>query len=129
MINKESRMNKDWQTLTKMTGDRPLRIERVALENEGIAIEGRFELPPLAKLTADDQVFVAVFVKSHGSIKQMEKHFGISYPTVKARLNRVGAQLGFVEIEATADSGDVLSRLRQGEISADEAIKLIQKGE
>ena len=122
-------MNKDWQTLTKMTGDRPLRIERVALENEGIAIEGRFELPPLAKLTADDQVFVAVFVKSHGSIKQMEKHFGISYPTVKARLNRVGAQLGFVEIEATADSGDVLSRLRQGEISADEAIKLIQKGE
>lgn len=122
-------MNQDWQALTKMTGDRLIRIERVALENEAIAIEGKFELPPLARLTAEDQVFVAVFVKGHGSIKQMERHFGISYPTVKSRLNRIGAQLGFVEVESTVESGDVLERLRRGEINVDDAVKLIQNGE
>lgn len=122
-------MNQDWQALTKMTGDRLIRIERVALENEAIAIEGKFELPPLARLTAEDQVFVAVFVKGHGSIKQMERHFGISYPTVKSRLNRIGAQLGFVEVESTVESGDVLERLRRGEINVDDAVKLIQNRE
>ena len=121
--------NKDWQALTKMTGDRPIRIERVALEKEGIAIEGSFELPPLARLTAEDQVFVAVFVKGHGSIKQMEKHFGISYPTVKSRLNRIGQQLGFVEVESTVETDDILERLKRGEINVDEAVKLIKNGE
>lgn len=122
-------MNQDWQALTKMTGDRLIRIERVALENEAIAIEGKFELPPLARLTAEDQVFVAVFVKCHGSIKQMEKHFGISYPTVKSRLNRIGQHLDFVEVESTAGAGDVLERLKRGEINVDEAVELIKHGE
>lgn len=125
-------MNKDWQTLTKMTGDKPIRIERVALENEDIRIDGKFDLPPLARLTAEDQVFVAVFVKCHGSIKQMEKHFGVSYPTIKSRLNRVGEQLGFVEIESSDEpekSTDTLDRLRRGEINVDTAVKLIKNGD
>ena len=125
-------MNKDWQTLTKMTGDKPIRIERVALENEDIRIDGKFDLPPLARLTAEDQVFVAVFVKCHGSIKQMEKHFGVSYPTIKSRLNRVGEQLGFVEIESSDEpekSANTLDRLRRGEINVDTAVKLIKNGD
>ena len=125
-------MNKDWQTLTKMTGDKPIRIERVALENEDIRIDGKFDLPPLARLTAEDQVFVAVFVKCHGSIKQMEKHFGVSYPTIKSRLNRVGEQLGFVEIESSDEpekSTDTLDRLRREEINVDTAVKLIKNGD
>ena len=125
-------MNKDWQALTKMTGDKPIRIERVALENEDISIEGKFDLPPLARLTAEDQVFVAVFVKCHGSIKKMEKHFGVSYPTIKSRLNRVGEQLGFVEVESSdkpEDLGVTLKRLRRGEINVDTAVKLIKNGD
>src|SRR5881397_784601 len=89
----------DWQTLTKLTGGAALEIERVRLSESGVAIEGRFELPPLARLSAEDQIFVAAFVRCHGSIKQMEKFFGVSYPTIKNRLNRIGAQLSFVEIE------------------------------
>jgi hypothetical protein len=57
----------------------------------------------LAQLPAEDQVFVAAFVRCHGSIKQMEKYFGVSYPTVKNRLNRIGSQLSFVEIEQGSD--------------------------
>ena len=114
-------MRKEWAQLTRLTGDRPLTIERVAVEGQDMAIEGRFELPPLARLTAEDQVFVAVFVKCHGSIKQMEKHFGISYPTVKNRLNRIGELLDFVDVETTADRGSVLDRLEKREIDVEQA--------
>lgn len=125
-------MKKDWEQLTKMTGDQPLTVQRVAIDGQNVTIEGEFELPPLAKLKADDQVFVAVFVKCHGSIKQMEKHFGISYPTVKNRLNRVSEQLGFVEVEAVDDapgSTDVLAQLERGEIAVEDAIEQLSRGE
>ena len=87
---------KDWHTLSRLTGGARLEVERVRLVEEDVAIEGPFELPPLAQLSADDQVFVAAFVRCHGSIKQMEKFFGVSYPTIKNRLNRIGEQLPFI---------------------------------
>src|ERR1700757_2056621 len=93
-------MTHDWQALTRLTAGSPLEIERVRATDTGIAIEGRFELPPLARLSGEDQVFVAAFVQSHGSIKQMEQYFGVSYPTIKNRLNRIGAQLPFVELDS-----------------------------
>src|SRR5205809_6036566 len=89
----------DWQALTRLTAGAPFQIERVRLTDQDVAIEGRFELPPLARLSAEDQIFVAAFVRCHGSIKQMEKFFGVSYPTIKNRLNRIGAWLPFVEGE------------------------------
>ncbi|MCP4704195.1 MAG: DUF2089 domain-containing protein [candidate division Zixibacteria bacterium] len=92
-------MAKDWQELTKLTGDEPIVVERVRLTNKDIAIEGSFELPPLAQLTMEDQIFAAAFVQSHGSIKEMERLFGVSYPTIKSRLNKIGDQLDFVEVQ------------------------------
>ncbi len=89
----------DWQALTRLTAGAPFDIERVRLVGQDVAIEGHFEVPPLARLTAEDQTFVTAFVRCHGSIKQMEKFFGVSYPTIKNRLNRIGALLPFVEIE------------------------------
>lgn len=112
----------DWQALTELTRGRPIVVERVRLADRGIAIEGAFELPTLAQLTADDQVFVAAFVRSHGSIKEMEQVFGVSYPTIKARLNRIAAALEVVEIIPQTDRDDVLDRLKRGEITADDAV-------
>jgi hypothetical protein len=120
-------MKKDWTYLAKMLEGKPIIVERVAVENEDLAIEGQFELPPLARLDIDDQVFVAVFIKCHGSIKQMEKHFGVSYPTIKSRLNRIGDQLNFVQVESSTTGGDTLDRLDRGEISVDEAIESLKK--
>src|SRR6184192_4267489 len=106
----------DWQALSRLTGGAPFEIVRVRLTGQDIAIEGRFEVPPLATLSADDQVFVAAFVRCHGSIKQMEQFFGVSYPTIKNRLNRIGAQLPFAEIDPQPEPdrpspSDLLSRL------------------
>ena len=125
-------MKKDWDYLTKITGERPVTVQKVSIDGKDVAIEGEFELPPLARLKADDQVFVAVFVKSHGSIKQMEKHFGISYPTVKNRLNRVSGQLGFVDVEkhdVSPVSSDVLAQLERGEIAVEDAIEQLNRGD
>jgi len=118
---------KDWQELTKLTQGAPLVVERVRLGD--IAIEGAFELPQLARLTLEDQIFVAAFLKSHGSIKEMEQVFGVSYPTVKARLNRIAGQFEFVDTNpAPLKTGrhEILNRLERGEITTAEAIRQLE---
>ena len=121
-----TQMAKEWYELTAMTQGEPIVVERVRLVDKGIAIEGTFELPPLANLTAEDQVFVAAFIRGHGSIKQMEQLFGVSYPTIKNRLNRISEQLGFVEVTAYEDRSEVLARLNRGEITVDEAMEILK---
>ena len=103
---------------------------------QDIAIEGRFELPPLASLTAEDQIFVAAFVRCHGSIKQMEKFFGVSYPTIKNRLNRIGALLPFAEIDTrrsgagrAGPTSELLSRLERGEMNVNDVLSRLRKAE
>jgi hypothetical protein len=116
----------DWQELMELTQGRAVVVERVRLADKDIAVEGAFELPQLARLDAADQVFVAAFVRSHGSIKEMERVFGVSYPTIKARLNRIAARLEFVDTNPGPTRADVLERLKQGEISADDAIRELE---
>jgi hypothetical protein len=116
----------DWQELTRLTQGRPIIVERVRLADNDIAIEGSFELPQLARLSMEDQVFVTAFVRSHGSIKEMERVFGVSYPTIKARLNRIAEGLEFVDTNPTPSQGEILDRLKRGEISAEDAIHALE---
>ena len=120
-------MAQDWQELTKLCGEAPLVVERVRLSGSDTSISGSFELPPLARLSSQDQVFVMVFVRNHGSIKEMEKVFGISYPTVKNRLNRISAQLDLVETDPVPTQTEVLAQLQRGEISASDAIERLSQ--
>ena len=124
-------MSKDWQTLTKLTGGAAIEVERVRVVESDVFIEGRFELPPLAQLTMEDQIFVAAFVRCHGSIKQMEKFFDVSYPTIKNRLNRIGEQLPFAEFapedNSEANNKDLLDRLERGEMSVKDVLAEMQK--
>ena len=120
----------DWQELTRLTGGAAFVVERVRLVGKEIAIEGAFAPPQLARLTAEDQVFIAAFLRSHGSIKEMEQMFAVSYPTIKARLNRISASLDFIdESPAPASSevrAEVLDRLARGEITAEDAIAALE---
>ena len=117
---------KDWQELTHITQGKRILVERVRIADKDIAIEGSFELPQLARLDMDDQVFITAFVRSHGSIKEMERVFGVSYPTIKARLTRVAGSLEFVETNPTPSKAEILERLRQGEITAENAIQQME---
>jgi hypothetical protein len=145
-------MIQSWKELTKLTAGAALLVERIRLVQSGVAIEGQFEPPPLAQLTEEDQIFVAAFVRCHGSIKQMEKYFGVSYPTIKNRLNRVGELLPFAEIEAADENesgveggtgappaaqgdvnprdlltSDLLTSLERGEMSAQQVLSKLKK--
>ena len=117
---------KDWQELTRLAQGAPLVVERVRLADQDVVLEGKFALPQLARLSWEDQIFVAAFLRSHGSIKEMEQVFGVSYPTVKARLNRIAAQLEFVETDPKPSRNEVLDRLERGEISAADAIRQLE---
>ena len=119
-------MTNDWHQLTDLTGERRFLVATVRMDS-GISIQGEFELPPLARLRYEDQVFVSEFVRCHGSIKDMEKAFGISYPTVKNRLNRIIDQLHLVEDATSPGPDDALGLLERGEISADEAAARLRR--
>jgi len=116
----------DWQDLLRIAQGSPITIERVRIPEKQLAIEGQFTLPELAGLSLEDQVFVVAFVRSHGTIKEMERTFGVSYPTIKARLNRISSQLEFVDINPTSSRTDVLEQLNSGEISAADAIRALE---
>ncbi len=120
-------MASEWQELTRLTQGAPMTVEKVRLAGSNIAIEGSFELPPLARLVQEDQIFVTAFLRCRGSLKEMEELFGISYPTVKNRLNRIAAQLEYVEINPPPSSLELLKRLENGEIGLDETLKKLEK--
>ncbi len=139
-------MTRDWQELTKMTGNNRIVVEKVRLIEKDIAIEGSFELPPLARMTMEDQIFAAAFIQSHGSIKEMERLFGVSYPTIKNRLNKISNSFDFVEVQKVgpfekvadeemkdkqdkqekSDIDDILDRLESGERSAKETLEILR---
>ena len=115
--------SKDWQELTQLTQGQPVTVERVRLVDKDIRIEGTFELPQLARLPMDDQIFITAFVRSHGSIKEMERIFGVSYPTIKSRLTRIANSLEFIQTNPTPSKSEILERLQRGEITAEDAIR------
>jgi hypothetical protein len=102
---------------------RTMEIVRYRCPGCEATLEGSFGLPPLARLTAEEQAFVTAFVRVHGNIKRMEALFGISYPTVKNRLNAVAGRLDAPML--VAEPAQVLERLARGEITAEQALELL----
>lgn len=115
----------DWPELTALTRGQSFVVERVRLAS-GVAIEGEFEVPQLAQLSGEDQVFVMAFVRCHGSIKEMERIFGVSYPTVKSRLNRITQKLDFVDTDPAPPRAEIIDRLRRGEITVQQALSELE---
>ena len=126
ILNVAINKTQEWLELTKLTQGRQVTVERVRLADSGTAIEGAWELPQLARLSAEDQIFVTAFVRSHGSIKEMERVFGVSYPTIKSRLNRIGESLEFVDTNPQPSRVEILERLRRGDLTPDQAVEELE---
>jgi len=108
-----------------------LKVGRMTCPSCRLALEGDFEIKALGKLSPEDQIFVIAFVRHHGSIKKMESLFGISYPTVKNRLNAISARLD-KSFEAPSPNLYVLEQLSRGELTVAEALERLsgsQEGE
>lgn len=64
-----------------------LSVLRLGCPSCGTAVEGEYKLPPLARLDREDQEFILNLVLSGGSLKELSALYGISYPTVRNRLD------------------------------------------
>ncbi len=107
-----------------------LSVVRLKCDNCKTVIEGNFELDKFTYLSKEQKYFVEIFIKNRGNIKEIEKDLGISYPTVRRNLDQVIEALGYnVNLEENqVDKKDVLDRLSKGEITSEEALKIL-KGE
>lgn len=121
-----------------------LVVTHLRCQQCGTGLEGVFHLNKFDRLSREHLRFVDVFIKNRGVIRDVEKELGISYPTVRGRLDEVIRALGYdtngeaVE-EATAGESSapvgadrrraILARLESGEVTAEQAIALLRGNE
>ncbi len=109
----------------------PLHVTRLECESCGTVIEGSFFLNALSRLPADSLNFLESFIRNKGVIKDIEVDLGISYPTVRSRLDDVVRQLGYNEQRKLRPSQEreerrsILERLSNGTITAETAAALM----
>jgi len=107
-----------------------LLVTRLVCRNCGTALEGRFTMGRLFQLTPEQLHFVEIFLRCEGKINRVQEELGLSYPTVRSRLDEVIHALGY-EVGQEREAGDerrqeVLERLARREISSEEAFQLMQ---
>jgi hypothetical protein len=111
--------------------DGNLNVTRLRCPDCAITIDGDFELPRLLKLTRAQIDFIEVFIKNRGIIREVERELGVSYPTVRARLDEVIQALGYSSKSAVDDGTEspgaerrriVLSELKAGKLTPEEAL-------
>lgn len=105
-----------------------LFVSKLSCHNCHTHIEGDFSLCKFCKLTDEQKNFVEIFIKSRGNIKEIEKEMGISYPTVRGKLENVIESLGYSPkyTEPKIDKKEILRKLDNGEITSEEALKMLQ---
>lgn len=106
-----------------------LHISELTCEESGVTIRGKFEVPRYAKLDLEQQRFLETFLKCRGMLNSVERELGLSYPTVRARLDSLLDALGFTPTKEEPIKKDrngdkrrkILELLERGEITSDEA--------
>ncbi|MBX3197497.1 MAG: DUF2089 domain-containing protein [Labilithrix sp.] len=107
--------------------DGELRVTRLACQACGTNLDGRFELPALLKLPAEDLTFISEFVRASGSLKAMAALEGRSYPTVRNRLDQIIRRLEDVERGVAQRRHEILDALEKGKLSSKEAEEQLRK--
>ena len=110
-----------------------LSVTKLSCNKCSTTIEGDFHPCEFCSLPEEDLDFVKVFIKCRGSIKDVEKELGISYPTVRSKLDAVINSLGleakepYIENEKIkAEKSEILNQLSRGELSPKEATERIK---
>jgi hypothetical protein len=107
----------------------PLAIARLHCRGCGTSIDGDFTPSKLCSLAPEHQEFIEVFLRCRGNIKEVERDLGISYPTVRARLDDTIRALGY-EVTPAVDESEtrkLLNDISEGRLSVDEALRQIRK--
>jgi hypothetical protein len=113
-----------------------LTVTSLGCPDCSINIDGEFALPQLLKLSRSQIDFVEVFIKNRGIIREVERELGISYPTVRARLDEVIQALGYssksaedqtANDDASARRRSVLADLKAGKLTPEEALAALNE--
>lgn len=100
-------------------------ITKLTCKKCGSELGGHFSGCDFCNLSEQDAFFVLTFLKCRGSIKDVEKELGISYPTVRNKLDTVIKRLGLKSTvsqqDIKAQRQNIIDRLDKGEITADQA--------
>jgi hypothetical protein len=105
-----------------------LRIDKVSCTDCDMQMTGSFYMSGFAGLTQKQLEFVKVFIRCKGNIKEVEKELGISYPTVRSRLDDVAAALDVEMVrDEKPDSTEILESIDRGELSIEEALEILKE--
>lgn len=103
-----------------------LRITKMTCEDCGTGVEGVFATPRLSRLAAEEQRFVELFMLSSGSLKQMAGLLGISYPTVRSRLDKLIVHLKEEQERDEARKQQILEDIEAGHIPPKKGMRMIE---
>lgn len=103
-----------------------LKVVKLSCDTCGTVVESDFSFSKFESLSEEQLKFAEIFLKNRGSIKDVEKEMGISYPTVRGKLDDVVRALGYSVEEEKTEKGknvsDLLDKLEKGEMNADEVL-------
>ena len=107
-----------------------LKVVRLECDSCGTRMEGSFSLGRFHALSPDQLDFLEIFIRARGNFKDIERELGISYPTVRSRLDAMIRALGFPsQAEPDRESErrkEILRELAEGRIAADDAANLLE---
>lgn len=119
-----------------------LAVTRLHCRQCGTTLEGEFSVGRFGRLTKEQLLLLESFLRSRGNLRDMERELGISYPTVRGRVEALVRALGFgprdgsdepdddagaiSAADAAAARQQILERLSRGEIGAEEAATAIR---
>ncbi len=101
-----------------------LIVVRLECAECGTEVTGEFELCPVCRLDGDVKNLYDLFIHARGNLKQVQRELGLSYPTVRARIEEMFRKLGQDAI--SNDPQTILAGVRAGELSVDDAEKLLR---
>ena len=104
-----------------------MRVRLMGCSACGTEIQGEFPLGRFEALDPEQWLFLELFIRSRGSLKDTGAALGVSYPTARMKLDALLAALGFEQQQGSWRLR-VLEQLKRGELTTDEALKLLQGG-
>lgn len=110
-----------------------LAVHRLQCSSCNVALEGNFQLNPFNRLSSEQQRFVEIFLVARGNMSEVQKELGVSYPTVRARLEEIISQLGHKpasdEAALQAERLSTLQEVESGALSVEEALRRLANRE
>jgi len=103
-----------------------LHITGLKCPDCGTAITGDFPMDELFKLTPEQLDFVKLFLKKRGNLSEVQKELGLSYPTVRNRLESILKTLGY-DVQEEITEWDILEQLREGSLDAETALRVLKE--